>query len=93
MLYKYVLTDGFICAYLRCRWGTDSAQCRPKVFGVWTLVRQWNHFWWGPGSLQGKVQFVGGPSKQDDVGPTSSCLLGQIDFSKHASSGVARIRR
>jgi len=71
MLYKYMLTDGFICAYLRCRWGTDSAQCRPKMFGVWTLVGPWNHFWWGPGSLQGKVQFFGGPSKHDDVGPTS----------------------
>ena len=52
-----MLTGGYICAYLRCRWGTDSAQCRPKVFGVWTLAGPWNHSWWGPGSLQGKVQF------------------------------------
>ena len=76
MLYKYVLTGGFICAYLRCRWGTDSAQCRPKVFGVWTLVGPWNHFWWRPRSRQGKVQFFGGSSKHDDVGPTSERDVG-----------------
>jgi len=74
MLYKYMLTDGFICACLRCRWGTDSARCRPKVFGVWTLVGPWNHFWWGPGPSRGRCNFLEGPvnttTSKHDVGPT-----------------------
>ena len=41
------------------------------MFGVWTLVGPWNHFWWRPGSPQGNGQFFGGPTKHDGGGPTS----------------------
>ena len=42
-----------MCVYLRCRFGQRlhivQLCSRPKVFGVWTLVGPWNHFWWRPG--------------------------------------------
>ena len=48
-------------------------------------------FWWRPRSRQGKVQFFGGSSKHDDVGPTSKRDVGPTSRSDVGPTSLADV--
>jgi len=71
MLYKYTLSRGFMCVYLRCRFG-QRLHIVQQAQGVWGMdsggpMEPFLLEAWIP---QGKGQCFGGPSKHKDVGPT-----------------------